>query len=191
MRLIVAMTGASGAALGVRMLERLREFPEVETHLIVSKWARMTISWETGLSVQDVVELADCKYHSHDQGAAVSSGSFQVDGMVVVPCSMKTLAGIRHGFGDDLICRAADVTLKEQRKLVLVARETPLSPIHLENMYALAQIGAVIFPPAPAFYARPESIDDLVEHLVVRVLDQFGLALAGAERWSGWTTPAE
>ncbi|MFE7113906.1 UbiX family flavin prenyltransferase [Streptomyces sp. NPDC057654] len=183
-RLVVAMTGATGAPIGVRLLEALREL-DVETHLVVSRWARATLAQETGRSLRDVRALAS-EYHSpDDQGASISSGSFQVDGMIVVPCSMKTLAAVNTGYGEGLIARAADVTLKERRPLVLVARETPLSAVHLKNMYELARMGAVMMPPVPAFYNRPSTIDDLVGHIVARVLDQFGLEMPNAKRWQG------
>jgi 4-hydroxy-3-polyprenylbenzoate decarboxylase len=195
MRLVVAMTGATGAVLGIRLLEMLREISEVETHLVISAWARSTIQWETGQRAQDVARLADHVYRPGDQAARISSGSFQTDGMVVIPCSMKTLAGIRAGYADGLIGRAADVTLKERRKLVLVPREAPLSEIHLENMLGLSRMGAVILPPAPAFYNHPASVGDIVEHIVSRVLDQFGLPAPHAARWAGFdsklvTTPS-
>ncbi|MFH8681738.1 non-oxidative hydroxyarylic acid decarboxylases subunit B [Streptomyces lydicus] len=185
MRLIVAMTGATGAPLGVRLLENLRELPDVRTHLILSRWARATIELETGRSVRDVGALADEVHHPEDQGATLSSGSFRTDGMVIVPCSMKTLAGIRAGYADGLIARAADVVLKERRKLVLVPRETPLSEIHLENMLALARMGVQMVPPVPAFYHRPASVDDIVDHLTARILDQFELPAPAARRWAG------
>jgi 4-hydroxy-3-polyprenylbenzoate decarboxylase len=185
MKLIVGITGASGAILGVRTLEALRMLG-VETHLVLSNWARTTITHETGLAVSDVEKLAQHVHHQDNQAACISSGSFKTDGMIVAPCSMKTLAAIRAGFGETLICRAADVTLKERRKLVLVARESPFSEIHLENMLALARMGTVIFPPIPAFYNRPESIDDLVNHIVGRLLDQFGLEMPGVKRWAGF-----
>jgi 4-hydroxy-3-polyprenylbenzoate decarboxylase len=149
------MTGATGAVLGIGLLERLREMADVETHLALSPWARSTIRWETGRQARDIAELADHSYPPGDQGAPISSGSFRTDGMVIIPCSMKTLAGIRTGYADGLVGRAADVTLKEHRKLVLVPRETPLSQIHLENMLGLARMGAVILPPMPAFYKPP------------------------------------
>lgn len=189
MKLVVAMTGATGAPLGIRLLEALGELG-VETHLVVSRWARATITQETGYSLRDVRALASVCYSPDDQGAAVSSGSFRVDGMVVVPCSMKTLASIRTGCGEGLVGRSADVMLKERRKLVLVARETPLSAVHLENMLALTRMGAVVMPPAPAFYNHPSTISDVVEHLVARVLDQFGLDLPTARRWQGMRTGA-
>lgn len=185
MRLVVAMTGASGAMLGIRLLERLRDVPEVETHLVISRWARQTIRLETARTVAEVAALADHGYQPEDQAAPISSGSFLTDGMVVVPCSAKTLAGIRAGYGDGLITRAADVTLKEQRKLVLVVRETPLSQIHLENMLALARMGVSIVPPVPAFYTLPATVADVVDNIVSRVLDQFGVTFQGTPRWTG------
>jgi 4-hydroxy-3-polyprenylbenzoate decarboxylase len=185
MRLIIGMTGATGAALGVRLLQELRTHADVETHLVLSSWARSTISMETGLSVKDVGALADVSYSPNDQAAAISSGSYAADGMVVVPCSMKTLAGIRTGYADGLIGRAADVTLKEGRKLVLVPRETPLNQIHLENMLQLSRMGAVIVPPMPAFYNHPKTVDDIVIHIVARILDQFAIDTSAAVRWNG------
>ena len=184
MKLVVGMTGATGAAIGVRVLTALREL-EVETHLVISKWARATIQMETPYSVQEVTALATKTYSEHDQAAAISSGSFRIDGMMVVPCSMKTLAGIRSGYGDGLIIRAADVTLKEQRKLVLVPREAPLNAIHLENMLALTRAGALMLPPMPAFYNNPQSVDDIINHTVSRILDQFGLDNSLTQRWAG------
>lgn len=186
MRLIVGMTGATGAILGVRLLTELRGHDDVETHLVLSRWARATVELETGLSARQVTALADVAHGPDDQGAAISSGSFRADGMVIVPCSMKTLAGIRTGYAEGLVARAADVTLKERRRLVLVPRETPLSEIHLENMLALARMGASIVPPMPAFYNHPGSVDDVVDHIVTRVLDQFGIEAAGARRWEGF-----
>jgi flavin prenyltransferase len=182
MRLVVGITGATGAALGIRLLQALRSL-HAETHLVLSQWARATIEMETGYSVREVHALADHVYGAKDQAAAISSGSFRTDGMVVVPCSMKTLAGIRAGYGEGLITRAADVTIKERRPLVLVPRETPLSAIHLENMLELARIGVSVVPPMPAFYQRPASVEDIVDHIVARVLDQFGLDLPGVSRW--------
>ncbi|WP_432381277.1 UbiX family flavin prenyltransferase [Duganella sp. P38] len=178
------MTGATGAAIGVRGLAALKDLG-VETHLVISKWARATIQMETTYSVQDVEALAFKTYSERDQAAAISSGSFRVDGMIVVPCSMKTLAAIRCGYGEGLIARAADVTLKEQRKLVMVPREAPLNVIHLENMLALARAGAVMLPPMPAFYNNPASVDDIINHTVSRILDQFGLDNDYTHRWQG------
>ncbi|MEU4668026.1 non-oxidative hydroxyarylic acid decarboxylases subunit B [Amycolatopsis sp. NPDC023774] len=185
MRLIVGMTGATGAPFGIRLLEVLRAMPDVETHLVLSRWARTTIHLETSLSAREVGDLADVVHSPEDQAASISSGSFRTDGMIVVPCSMKTLAGIRTGYADGLLGRAADVVLKERRKLVLVPRETPLSEIHLENMLALTRMGAVMVPPMPAFYNHPQSLDDVLDHVVARVLDQFGLTAPAARRWTG------
>jgi flavin prenyltransferase len=184
-RVIVGMTGATGAVIGVELLRQLQQSSDVQTHLVLSRWARATIHLETGLSAREVAGLADVVYSWDDQAAAISSGSFLVHGMIVVPCSMKTLAGIRTGYADGLIARAADVTLKERRRLVLVPRESPLSEVHLDNMLALARMGASIVPPMPAFYNHPVSIGDLVDHIVTRILDQFGIESAGAKRWNG------
>jgi 4-hydroxy-3-polyprenylbenzoate decarboxylase len=184
-RIVVGMTGATGAVLGVEVLRRLQQCREVQTHLVLSRWARATIQLETELSADEVSKLADVVYSSGDQAAAISSGSFRTDGMVIVPCSMKTLAGIRTGYADGLIARAADVTLKERRRLVLVPRETPLSEIHLDNMLALARMGVSVVPPMPAFYNHPASVGDIVEHIVTRVLDQFDIESPTAKRWTG------
>jgi 4-hydroxy-3-polyprenylbenzoate decarboxylase len=184
MRLVIGMTGATGAILGIRVLEALREL-DVETHLVLSHWARATIELETGWSVSEVRALATHVHAANDQAAPISSGSFRADGMIVVPASMKTVAAIRTGYGEGLIARAADVTIKERRKLVLVPRETPLSEIHLDNLLALARMGVRIMPPMPAFYHRPTSIADLVDQTVARILDQVGLDLPGALRWEG------
>lgn len=186
MRLVVAITGASGAIFGIRALEALHSL-SVETHLIVSRWARTTIAHETAYSLADVEALASFVHHEENQAAPVSSGSFKTDGLLIAPCSMRTLAAIRAGVGETLICRAADVVLKERRKLVLLARESPLSEIHLENMLALARMGAVILPPVPAFYNRPSNIDDVVNHIVGRLLDQFSLNAPGVSRWEGFS----
>ncbi|TWS21477.1 UbiX family flavin prenyltransferase [Tsukamurella asaccharolytica] len=184
MRIVVGMTGATGAPIGVRFLEVLRDLG-IDTHLIVSRWGRATIAQETSRTVAEVQKLATVSYHPDDQGADISSGSFHTDAMVIVPCSVKTLAGIRMGFGDTLIGRAADVTLKERRPLILAVRETPLSSIHLDNMLALSRSGATIFPPMPAFYNNPREIHDIVDHLVSRILDQLGVESPFAERWAG------
>ena len=184
MRLIVGITGATGTIYGVRLLEVLQG-SDVETHLIVSKWGARTLVEETAYTADEVDRLATCAYSPNDQGAAVSSGSFLAEGMVVAPCSMRTLAAIAQGNGEHLVHRAADVVLKERRKLVLLVRETPLHEIHLENMLKLARMGVTIFPPVPAFYQQPKSIDDLVNHTVMRVLDQFGIHRDLAPRWEG------
>jgi len=184
MRLIVGITGATGVIYGVRLLERLRD-AGVETHLVISRWGARTLTHETPYSREQVEALAHTTYAPGDMGAAISSGSFQTAGMVIVPCSAKTLAAIAHGFGDGLIHRAADVVLKERRKLLLAVREAPLSDIHLENMLKLSRMGAVILPPVPAFYNNPSSIEEIVDHTVARLLDQFGVEVPGAPRWSG------
>lgn len=186
MRLVVGITGASGAILGVRLLEALRTL-EVETHLVMSRWARTTLSYETNYTLEAVEKLATTVHHGDNQAACISSGSYKTAGMIVAPCSMKTLASIRHGFSDTLLSRAADVTLKERRKLVLLARESPLSEIHLENMLGLSRMGAVILPPVPAFYNRPKDLDEMISYIVARTLDQFGLELPDVSRWNGFT----
>ena len=184
MRLIVGITGATGVIYGVRLLERLRE-AGVETHLVISRWGARTLLHETPYTREQVEALAHTVYASTDMGAAISSGSFQTAGMIVVPCSARTLAAIAHGFGDSLIHRAADVVLKERRKLLLAVREAPLSDVHLENMLKLSRMGVVILPPVPAFYNNPRSLADIVEHTVARMLDQYGVEVPGAARWAG------
>jgi 4-hydroxy-3-polyprenylbenzoate decarboxylase len=183
-RLIVGITGATGAIFGVRLLQALQG-AGVESHLVLSKWATATLTHETKYSVKDVQKMANFTYRPQDQGAAISSGSFLTKGMVVCPCSMRTLAAIAQGNGEHLIHRAADVILKERRKLVLVVRESPLNDIHLENMLKLSRMGVVIIPPVPAFYNHPRSIDDIVNHIVMRVLDQFDIHLDLMTRWDG------
>lgn len=190
MRLIVGITGASGAIFGVRILEAL-QILGVESHLVMSRWARVTLAHETDYSLESVEKLATAVHHQENQAAPISSGSFRTDGMIVAPCSMKTIASIRAGFSDTLLSRAADVTLKERRKLVLLARESPLNEIHLENMLALTRMGAVIVPPVPAFYNRPKELGEVVDYIVARALDQFGLELPGANRWKGFTAASE
>jgi|TARA_B100001146_G_C16133767_1_gene413561 4-hydroxy-3-polyprenylbenzoate decarboxylase len=182
--LIVGITGATGIIYGVRLLERLKE-AGVETHLVISRWGARTLVHETSHSREEVEALATAVYAPSDMGALIASGSFQAAGMVVVPCSAKTLGAIAHGVGDNLIHRAADVTLKEGRRLVLVVREAPLSGIHLENMLTVSRHGGVVLPPVPAFYQHPKTINDLVDHTVGRVCDQFGFEYPGIERWSG------
>jgi 4-hydroxy-3-polyprenylbenzoate decarboxylase len=184
MKIIVGITGATGAIYGVRILERLRE-AGAETHLVISRWGARTLLHETPYSREQVESMASAAYAPGDMGAAISSGSFRTDGMVIAPCSAKTLAAVAHGFGENLVHRAADVVLKERRRLVLVVREAPLNDIHLENMLKLSRMGAVVLPPMPAFYSRPRTVDDIVNHTVSRVLDQFGLDASGVERWSG------
>jgi 4-hydroxy-3-polyprenylbenzoate decarboxylase len=183
-RLIVALTGASGAIFGIRLLEVLRE-ADIETHLVMSKWAVQTLEHETKTSAAEVRALATVSHDPGNMGAAISSGSFITDGMIIAPCSMRSLGAIAHGTGSNLVHRAADVVLKERRKLVLVAREMPLSDVHLENMLKLSRMGATIMPPTPAFYNHPQTVDDIVDHVVARVLDQFGIESPLARRWDG------
>ncbi len=183
-RIVVGITGATGAIFGVRLLQALRA-AEVETHLVLSKWGLQTVEHETGITASELNALASVVHGSGNMAATISSGSFKTEGMVVAPCTMKTLGAIAQGYGDNLVQRAADVVLKERRKLVLVARETPLSEIHLENMLKLSRMGVSILPPMPAFYNKPRSIDDIVDHIVVRVLDQFGIDADFAKRWDG------
>jgi flavin prenyltransferase len=183
-RLIVGITGATGTIFGVRILQMLHG-SGVETHLVVSKWAARTLTHETQFSLKDVQSLATQNYGIGAQGAAISSGSFVTLGMVIAPCSMRTLAAIAHGLGDNLIHRAADVVLKERRKLILVVRESPFSEIHLENMLKLARMGVVILPPVPAFYNNPQNLDDMINHIAMRVIDQFDIHLDVINRWDG------
>ena len=185
-RLIVAITGATGTIFGVRLLETLQG-TDIETHLVMSKWAVRTLVHETSYTIEQVQQLATRVYPLADQGAAISSGSFLTMGMVVVPCSMRTLSAIAHGLGDNLIHRAADVILKERRRLVLAIREAPLSEIHLENMLKLSRMGVGICPPMPAFYTRPQTIDDIVNYTVARLLDQLDIHLEVHNRWIGMT----
>lgn len=184
-RLIVGISGATGAIYGVRVLEVLRGIQDVETHLVLTRAAKMTIEVETPHSVKQVEAMADFVYDINNVGASISSGSFRTEGMVIAPCSMKSMGGITHSIGGDLLVRSADVVLKERKKLVLVVRETPLHLGHLESMVALTRMGAVIFPPVPAFYHRPKTLDDVINQTVARVLDQFNIDANLFERWSG------
>jgi len=183
-RLVVGITGASGVILGIRMLEMLRA-AEIESHLIVSPAARVTISQETEWKVSDVLELAHLNYNHQDIGATIASGSFKTLGMAIIPCSIKTLSAVANSYADDLISRAADVTLKEGRPLVLVVRETPLHRGHIRLMDLASAAGAVIFPPVPAYYARPESLDEAVTHTVGRILARLGIENEGYPAWRG------
>ena len=181
-RLIVGISGASGVIYGIRLLEACRALP-IETHLVMSRTAEVTLAHETDLKVSDVRRLADVAYKIDDLAGAISSGSFRTMGMVVVPCSMRSLGEIAHGISSNLLTRAADVVLKEHRRLVLVARETPIHAIHLRNMTTLSEMGAIIAPPVPAFYNKPKSLDDIVNHTVGRVLDLFDLDTGTVKRW--------
>ncbi len=183
-RLIVGITGATGTIFGVRLLQMLHG-SGVETHLVMSKWAGRTLVHETPHTVEEVQRLATQSYPPADQGAAISSGSFITLGMVIVPCSMRTLSAIAHGLGDNLIHRSADVILKERRRLVLVVRESPFNDIHLENMLKLSRMGVTILPPVPAFYNHPQNLDDLVNHITMRIIDQFDIHLDVMNRWDG------
>jgi len=180
----VAITGASGAIYGIRLLQALRD-KGVETHLVVTRSAETIICHETEISIDEIKRLATHCYDESDFNAPIASGSFKSSGMAIIPCSMKTLGGIASGFAYNLVMRAADVTLKERRTLVLVPRETPLNAIHLGNMLKLTRIGAIVLPPVPAFYNLPKSIDDIVDHTVGRVLDCFGIDHALYKRWGG------
>lgn len=183
-RIIVGMSGASGAILGIRLLQELRK-RDMETHLILSHWAEKTIELETDCTAEDVCRLADHVHSVENMAACISSGSFQTDGMVLVPCSMKTLAAVANGFSYNLIARAADVTLKERRPLVIVPRETPLSSIHLRNMLSLSNDGAVLLPPCIGFYTRPNDLNQAVDHIVGKILDELHVAHQLYERWNG------
>ena len=191
-RLIVGITGATGAVYGIEILKALKSVSDWESHVILSDAGALNLWHELAMKRKDVERLADVAYHPKDIAAAIASGSFLTHGMVVAPCSMKTLAAVAHAHADDLIARAADVVLKERRRLVLVPRETPLNLAHLRNMAAVTEMGGIIFPPVPAFYAKPKSIDELVAHTVARVLDLFGVHSATLERWQGMKgTPPE
>ena len=181
-RLIIGISGASGAVYGVRMLQMLKDVP-VETHLVMSRAAEMTLAYETDLKAKDVQALADNVHSFGDVGAPIASGSFRTMGMVIAPCSVHSMAEIATGVTTNLLTRAADVVLKERRRLVLMLRETPLHTGHLRNMTALSEMGAIIAPPVPAFYARPRSVEDIVDHSIGRVLDLFGLDIGTVKRW--------
>lgn len=187
-RLIVGISGASGAQYGIRLLQVLQPLAQIETHLIISQAARRTIALETEFSLREVTALADVYHDVRDIAASVSSGSFRTAGMVILPCSVKTLSGIVHSYADDLLVRAADVVLKERRTLVLGVRETPLHLGHLRLMTQAAELGAVIMPPVPAFYHRPQTLDDIIDQTVNRVLDQFAIELP-QDLFRRWQTP--
>nr|WP_284506552.1 UbiX family flavin prenyltransferase [Caballeronia sp. GAWG1-5s-s] len=183
--MIVAITGATGAIYGVRLLETLRRLGGVETHLLVSSAGWLNVQHELDLDKAAVNALADVVHSVRDVGASIASGSFATDGMIVAPCSMRTLASIAHGLSDNLVTRAADVVLKERRRLVLLVRETPFNLAHLRNMTAVTEMGGIVFPPLPAFYHKPASIDEMVDYTVARVIDLFGMAQPSAAAWSG------
>jgi polyprenyl P-hydroxybenzoate/phenylacrylic acid decarboxylase-like protein len=184
-RLIVGITGATGSAYGVRLLEELRALKGWETHLVLTDAGVLNAHQELGLKRKDIERLAHRAYHPKDIAASIASGSFLTEGMVIAPCSMKTLAAVAHAHADDLVSRAADVVLKERRRLVLLPREAPLNLAHLRNMVQVTEMGGVVFPPVPAFYAKPKTIQDLVDHTVRRVLDLFGIHSPKLARWKG------
>lgn len=189
-RLVVGVTGATGSLYATRLLERVRDRPDVETHLVVSSSGVLNLKHELEIGRQDVHALADHVYNIRDVGATIASGAFRTAGMVIVPCSMRTLAAVAHGFSDNLITRAADVTLKERRRLVMVVRETPFNLAHLRNMTAVTEMGGIIFPPLPAFYHLPRTIEELVDHSVARILELVGID-TGAASWDGFYAKQE
>lgn len=184
-RLIVAITGATGSAYGVRLLQRVRQHGGIEVHLVVSEAGVLNLHQELGMKRGDAEALADVVHNCRDIGASIASGSFPVDSMVIAPCSMKTLAAVAHGLSDNLIARAADVMLKERRRLVLVPREAPLNLAHLRNMVAVTEMGGVIFPPVPALYHHPGSIEEMIDHTVGHVLELLGIDPGSVPRWAG------
>lgn len=184
MKIAVGITGATGVIYGIKLLEKLKQH-QVETHLIMSEWAKRTIELETNYKAEEIERLAGYSYDADNLGASIASGSFPISGMVIMPCSMKTLAAIAHGYAENLIARAADVMLKENRRLILAPRETPLNAIHLENMLKLSRLGVVIMPPMPAFYHKPVKMEDLFDHFLTRVLDQLGIENESLSRWTG------
>jgi 4-hydroxy-3-polyprenylbenzoate decarboxylase len=184
-RLVVAMTGASGAMYGIRLLQWLRESAQVETHLMISDAGVLSLHYELDMKRKDVEALADVVHSVRDVGACVASGSFQSEGMIIAPCSMKTLGSVAHGLSDNLISRAADVMLKERRRLVLMVRETPFNLAHLRNMTSVTEMGGIIYPPLPALYQKPQSIEEMVDHTTGRVLDLFGIEQTLAPQWQG------
>ena len=184
-RLVVAITGASGAMYGIRLLQWLRESTQVETHLMISDAGVLSLHYELDMKRKDVEALADVVHSVRDVGACVASGSFQSEGMIIAPCSMKTLGSVAHGLSDNLISRAADVMLKERRRLVLMVRETPFNLAHLRNMTSVTEMGGIIYPPLPALYQKPQSIEEMVDHTTGRVLDLFGIQQTLAPQWQG------
>ncbi len=182
-RLVVGMSGASGAILGIELLQLLKGNPDYETHLVISKGAEETILQETDYQIADVMQLADKVYDINNIGASIASGTYRTEGMIIVPCSMKTVAGIACGYADNLLLRAADVTIKEQRRLILATRECPLSAIHLRNMLTLAELGALIMPPMLTYYNNPVEIKDMNRHIIGKILEKFGMEVSGFNRW--------
>ncbi len=185
MRIIVGISGASGTILGIELLKALRSYPQCETHLVITDGAKKTLAHETNIKVDDVISLADHCHGINNMAAPISSGSFKTDGMVIIPCSMKTVSGVAYGFADNLLIRAADVCLKEGRRLILVPREAPLSSIHLENLARAASHGCTIIPPVLTFYNKPQTVQDMVNHLLGKILMMFGLEFPGFKPWKG------
>lgn len=185
MRIIIGISGASGAILGVEMLKALRAYPECETHLVVSEGARKTLASETNMEIEDLIALSDFYHSAKNMAAPISSGSFRTNGMIIIPCSMKTLAAVAHGYADNLLVRAADVCLKENRKVVLVPRETPFSKVHLKNLVEASDNGCTIIPPVLTFYNKPLSLQDQVNHIIGKILIQFGLEHSSFKPWVG------
>ena len=182
MKIVLAITGATGAIYGVRLLEEL-SVRGIEVHLVISRWGKETIRLETGRIIEDLEQLASKTYNVENLGASIASGSYKTDGVIVAPCSMKTLSAIAHGYADNLIARTADVAIKERRPLILIPRETPLSTIHLQNMLEVARAGAIVMPPVPSFYTNQRSLDEIVSHFIGRVLDQLGISNDLIRRW--------
>ena len=187
MRLIVGMSGASGAIFGIRLLEILKDVPDLETHLVMSSAAKLNIKVETDHDIGSITSLADEIHNNRNIAASIASGSFKTKGMIIAPCSMKTLSGIVHSYADNLLLRAADVVLKEHRRLVVAPRESPLHSGHCRLLYEASMLGVIIAPPMPAMYNRPRTIDDMVNHTVGRLLDQFDIDPGITKRWQGWT----
>jgi flavin prenyltransferase len=190
-RIVVAMTGATGAVYGMRVLQELRRVGDIETHVVISRAGILSAAAELDAGRRELEALGDVAHSEKDVGASIASGSFKTDGMIVAPCSMRTLAAIATGVTDNLVTRAAEVTLKERRRLVLLARETPLTLVHLRNMVTVTEMGGVVFPPVPAFYAKLDSLDAMVDQTVGRVLDLFGVDSPLVRRWSGIGAPAD
>lgn len=190
-RLVVGVSGASGASMAVMLLKKMQHLSQWETHLVISSGAKRTIEIELNDTIEQIQALATKVHDLSDIGASIASGTFETAGMVVIPCSMKTLAGVAHGYSDNLLLRAADVTLKERRPLVLVVRETPLNSIHLKNMSILASVGVTLMPPMMTFYNKPQSIDDMQFHIIGKVVNEFGIELTGFKRWSGPSAKAQ
>lgn len=184
-RIVVGISGASGAPIAMELLTQLKKIPVIETHLVITEGGKLTIQQETDITVDDAYKLVDIVHENHNIGASIASGSFKTDAMIVVPCSMKTVAGIVSGYSDNLLLRAADVVLKERRKLILVPRECPLGTIHLRNLYEISRLGAIVIPTVMSYYNHPESVEDCTKHIVGKIMDQLNLESEGYHRWNG------